>query len=82
MNISEIKINGYHYNPDMGSKVNSFFFDKDDNEDCWVEIIPDSFFPDVKIVLVVQDCETAKAFAYSDDDLENFLNDSIKTLEA
>ena len=40
MELTKLKFEGYHYDENTTSKINSVFFVKDDNEDDWIEVIP------------------------------------------
>ena len=59
MDLTKLCFEGYHYDSNTVSKVDSVFYVKDDNEDDWIEIIPLSNskeFPEEKfLILYIKD---------------------------
>lgn len=60
MDLTKLCFEGYHYDSNTVSKVDSVFYIKDDNEDDWIEIIPLSNSKEFYVVITVEGCETSK----------------------
>lgn len=76
--IKNLRIQGFHFNPDMTSEVNSIYYDSNECEDDWIEIIPDSISKESYVVIIVIDGVTVKVFAEKND--ANHINESINSL--
>ena len=48
--IKDLNIKGFHLNPTLFSVMGSTYYDSDDCEDDWIEIIPDSLSKKTRIV--------------------------------
>lgn len=82
--IKKLNILGFHYNPTMISEMNSVYYDNDENEDDWIEIIPDSLVDDSYVVIIVVDGVNKKVFAFDGDNeqLEKLLSELLKEVYA
>jgi len=74
--IKDLNIKGFHLNPTLFSVMGSTYYDSDDCEDDWIEIIPDSLSKKTRIVLIVRCGSTVDAFATDKkiSELENLIN--------
>lgn len=77
--IRKLNILRFHYNSAMISEMNSVYYDNDECEDDWVEIIPDSHTSGSYVVLIIRSGVTVKAFATDNDlnRLESLINTYI-----
>lgn len=83
MNLKELDIKGFILNERCGSPLDSIYYDKDDNEDNWVEIVSDSYTPERIIVKIVKNCQEIKITAFDSFDidyLEEWLNTKTQEL--
>ena len=85
VNLKEMKIKGFHLNPDIINNTNGISYDRDNDEDCWIQIDEDSFDADRLIVSFTEKCSIVKitTFLVSEIDyLEEWLNKIIETKRA
>ena len=75
--IPKIKIEGFHLNENTVSSCNSVYYDRDNNEDSWIEIIPD-YKEKGYIILYIENCQTIKATFATFDGLKKEIIELIK----
>lgn len=77
-----LNIKGFHLNSNICSELNSVYYDCDDNEDNWVEIIPDSLADGSYVVIIVVGGQNKKVFAFdgNNEQLERTLSGLLKEL--
>lgn len=63
-----LNIPGYHYNPNMTSKNDSLYYDSNDSEDDWIEVVFFANDPDSVAVNYVFNGEVEKVLHFSIDD--------------
>jgi len=81
MDLTKLKIKGFHYNPNIESRIKSWSYDRDDDEDCWIEISEDSFDDGRLIVTFTERCSPVAITAFLTteiDFLEEWLNKVIE----
>jgi hypothetical protein len=61
MDLTKLNFDGYHYDCDTTSCCDSYFYIKDDDEDCWLEVIPLKNTSGLYTVLTVEGCQTVNA---------------------
>ena len=78
--IKDLNIKGFHLNPTLFSVMGSTYYDSDDCEDDWIEIIPDSLSKKTRIVLIIRCGSTVDAFATDKKigELEDLINKYIE----
>ncbi len=84
INLRNLKIDGYHLSDGVTDKLNSIFYDKDDDEDTWIRITPDSADPDAIIVTITYDAEDIMVTAFNALNIEFFegwLETATKSIE-
>ena len=82
MDLTKLNLKGFHYNSDIESKIKCWSYDRDDDEDCWIEISEDSFDNERLIVTFTERCSPVAitTFLVPDIDyLEEWLNKTIET---
>lgn len=81
MDLTKLNIKGFHYNPDIQSNIKSYSYDRDDDEDCWIEICEDSFDEDRLIVNFTEKCSPVAITSFlvnEIDFLEEYINSIIE----
>lgn len=81
MDLTKLKIKGFHYNPDIENKIKSWSYDRDDDEDCWIEISEDTFDADRLIVSFTEKCSPVAITTFlvtEIDFLEEWLNKTVE----
>lgn len=86
MKLEDVKIKGYHFDPETQDKLGSFYFIFDDCEDDWVRVSPISNMKSMYVVTVVRGCEDSTMYVTSIDgehelNLKNFetwINKEVK----
>ena len=82
MDLTKLNLKGFHYNSDIESKIKCWSYDRDDDEDCWIEISEDSFDNERLIVTFTERCSTVAITTFlvpEIDYLEEWLNKTIET---
>lgn len=82
MDLTKLNLKGFHYNPDIASKIKCWSYDRDDDEDCWIEISEDSFDNERLIVTFTESCSPVAITTFlvpEIDYLEEWLNKTIET---
>lgn len=81
-NISKLNILGFHLNTSMVSEIDSVYYDNDENEDDWIEIIPDSLVDNSYVIIIVVGGVNKKVFAFDGDNeqLEKLLSVFLKEI--
>lgn len=83
MNLKELKIKGFTLDEECDSPLDNVYYNKDDNEDNWVEIVSDSYTPERIIVKIVKNCQEIKITTFDSFDidyLEEWLNTKTQEL--
>ncbi len=82
MDLTKLNLKGFHYNPDIASKIKCWSYDRDGDEDCWIEISEDSFDNERLIVTFTESCSPVAITTFlvpEIDYLEEWLNKIIET---
>ena len=82
MDLTKLNLKGFHYNSDIESKIKCWSYDRDDDEDCWIEISEDSFDNERLIVTFTERCSPVAITTFlvpEIDYLEEWLNKTIET---
>ena len=86
--MKKLILDGFSLNENVESRVNSVYYDKDDDEDCWIEITPAHSSKDY-VIEYTKNCETIRVETFSkpEDDanawersISSQINNSIKEL--
>ncbi len=86
--MKKLILNGFSLNENIESKVDGVCYDKDDDEDCWIEIIPAHSSKDC-VIEYTKNCETIRVetFPKPEDEANTWeqsissqINNSIKEL--
>lgn len=85
--MKKLILNGFNLNKNVESKVGSVYYDKDDDEDCWIEIIPAHSSKDC-VIEYTKKCETIRVETFPKpegntnawEQLSSQINNSIKEL--
>lgn len=81
-NINKLNILGFHLNTSMVSEIDSVYYDNDENEDDWIEIIPDSLVDDSYVIIIVVGGVNKEVFAFDgeNEQLEKLLSEFLKEI--
>lgn len=80
--LDKLNIKGYHYNPDIVTKIGSYFYDSDRNED-YIQITPDSNNDKIIIITYYSGCEEVRieaVAATTSGNLEAWINQTLAGL--
>lgn len=83
MNLKELKIDDFSLNENCNSALDSLYYDRDDNEDDWIEIISDTCTPERIIVKIIKSCQEILITAFDSFDidfLEEWLSNKTREL--
>lgn len=83
MNLKELKIDNFSLNENCNSTLDSVYYDRDDNEDDWIEIVSDTCTPERIIVKIIENCQEILITAFDSFDidfLEEWLSNKTREL--
>lgn len=63
--VKSLKIPGYELDTETIVEMDTVIYNKKDDEDDWIKIIPDSHLSDVYVIIFVHDCVDVKCTIFN-----------------
>ena len=63
--VKQLNIPGFTLDNNTIVEMNTVIYNKDDNEDDWIKIIPDANIDDIYVILYVHECVDIKCIVFN-----------------